>query len=139
MNSSFYVSILASDHVFYKGRAETIIFPTYDGELALLPHHADTIISIIEGDMRFRSEDGTWHEAIVGRGFAQMINNRVTVLVDTAEKPEEIDVKRAEEAKERAEEQLRQKQSMQEYYVSKASLARAMTRLRATSDTRGRV
>lgn len=52
-----------------------------------------------------------------------MINNRLTILVDTAERPEDIDRKRAEEAKARAEEQLRQKQSMQEYYMSKASLA----------------
>lgn len=133
MNSSFYMNILASDHVFYKGRAETVILPTHDGEAALLPHHEDCIISIVEGILRFRKEDGTWQDAIVGCGFAQMINNRVTILVDTAEKPEEIDIKRAKEARERAEEQLRQKQSMQEYYTSKASLTRAMLRLRATS------
>jgi F-type H+-transporting ATPase subunit epsilon len=133
MSSSFYVSILASDHVFYQGRAETVVLPTHDGECALLSHHADTIISIVEGELRFRTDAGEWHSAIVGSGFAQMINNRTTVLVDTAEKPEEIDQKRAEEAKERAEEQLRQKQSMEEYYVSKASLARAMTRLRAAN------
>ena len=58
---------------------------------------------------------------------------RVTLLVETAEHPEEIDIARAREAKERAEEQLRQKQSIQEYYHSRASLARAMTRLKATS------
>ena len=62
-----------------------------------------------------------------------MINNRVSILVDTAEHPEEIDVRRAREAKERAREQLRQKQSIQEYYMSKASLARAMSRLRYSS------
>lgn len=53
--------------------------------------------------------------------------------METAERPEEIDKVRAEEAKERAQEQLRQKQSIQEYYHSRASLARAMTRLKATS------
>ena len=90
-------------------------------------------MSIVEGELRFRDEEGHWHEAIVGRGFAQMINNRATVLVDTAERPEEIDLKRAEEARERAEEQLRQKQSMQEYYMTQASLARAMVRLRAAN------
>ena len=58
------------------------------------------------------------------------MNNRASVLVNTAERPEDIDVKRAEEARERAEEQLRQKQSIQEYYRSKASLARAMSRLK---------
>ena len=70
---------------------------------------------------------------VVGTGFAQVINNRVSILVDTAEHPEEIDVRRARDAKERAREQLRQKQSIQEYYMSKASLARAMSRLRYSS------
>ena len=69
--------------------------------------------------------------AVVGNGFAQIINNRVTVLADSIEKPENIDVKRAQEAMERAQEQLRQKQSMQEYYISKASMARAMARMKA--------
>ena len=67
---------------------------------------------------------------VTGTGFAQIINNRAMVIVDTCESPEEIDVRRAEEAKERAQEQLRQKQSIQEYYRSKASLARAMSRLK---------
>ena len=133
MNSSFYMNILASDHVFYKGRAETVILPVHDGEAALLPHHEDCIISIVEGILRFRKEDGTWQDAIVGCGFAQMINNRVKLFCLTAESPEEIDIRRAQEAKERAEEQMRQKQSIQEYYHSRASLARAMTRLKATS------
>jgi F-type H+-transporting ATPase subunit epsilon len=53
--------------------------------------------------------------------------------VDFAEKPEDIDAKRAKEAKERAEEQLRQKQSLQEFHHSQASLARAMTRLKEVS------
>lgn len=92
------------------------------------------MIAIVPGEMRIRTEDGTEHIAIVGGGFAQIINNRVTVLADSIEKPEDIDVKRAKEAKERAEEQLRQQQSMQEYYVSKASLARAMARMKAARD-----
>ena len=52
------------------------------------------------------------------------------MLVSSAERPEEIDARRAEAAKERAEEYLRQKQSVQEYYRSKAALARAMARLK---------
>ena len=58
------------------------------------------------------------------------MNNRVKMLVDTAELPEDIDLRRAQEAKERAEEQLRQKQSIVEHSHSEASLARALTRLR---------
>ena len=70
-------------------------------------------------------------------GFAEIMNNRVSVLVNTAERPEDIDVKRAEEAKERAEERLRQKQSIQEYHLSQASLARAMARLKASRNKHG--
>ena len=63
-------------------------------------------------------------------GVAQTANNRVIILVDSAERPEDIDEIRAKEAKERAEEQLRQKQSVYEYRMSKASLARAVSRLK---------
>ena len=66
-------------------------------------------------------------------GFVQIINNRVTLLVETAERPEDIDARRAREAQERAMEQMRQKQSIQEFHHSQASLARAMSRLKATS------
>ena len=107
--SGFYMRVLASDHVFYQGRVEAVTLPGDDGERTVLAHHADSIISIREGELRFRDEEGNWHEAIVGLGFAEMINNRLTILVDTAERPEDIDRKRAEEAKARAEEQLRQK------------------------------
>ena len=62
-----------------------------------------------------------------------MMNNRATILVETAERPEDIDMVRAREAKERAEEQLRQKLSEKEYHHVKSSLARAMARLSETS------
>ena len=77
-----------------------------------------------------RKPDGTWQYAVVGAGVAQTANNRVIILVDSAERPEDIDEIRAKEAKERAEEQLRQKQSVYEYRMSKASLARAVSRLK---------
>ena len=60
-------------------------------------------------------------------------NNRITVLVDTCETAEEIDVRRAEEAKERALEQLRQKQSVGEFKMTQSSLARALSRLEFSS------
>ena len=56
--------------------------------------------------------------------------DHVIILADTVEKPEEIDVKRAEEAKQRAEEKLRQKQSIMEYYHTQAALNKAMNRLK---------
>ena len=92
------------------------------------------MVAIVPGEMRIQTEDDIWYTAIVGGGFAQIMNNRVTVLADSIERPEDIDIKRAQDAKERAQEQLRQKQSQQEYYISKASLARAMARMKAAKD-----
>ena len=69
--------------------------------------------------------------AVVSQGLAEIMPDRVMILAASAEHPDEIDLKRAEAARERAEERLRQKLSMREYYNSKAALARALARLKA--------
>ena len=125
---------IASDKVFYEGRCRNLIIPAPDGEVGLLPHHENMVIAIEVGIARMEVEAGKWNEIAVGTGFAEIVNNRVTLLVDTAEKPEDIDVRRAQEQKERAEEQMRQKRSIQQYYHTQASLARAMNRLRLAQD-----
>ena len=125
---TFGLKIIASDRVFYIGRCRKLILPAPDGKMGILPDHENMVIAISVGDARMEIEEGSWVDIAVGAGFAEVVNNRVTILVDTAERPEEINVRRAEEAKERAEEQLRQKQSLQEYYRTQASLARAMNR-----------
>ena len=91
------------------------------------------LIAIVPGTVRIETESGEKIKAVVSSGFAEVINNRVKVLVLTAERPEDIDIVRAREAKEKAEEQLRQKQSIQEYHLNKMALARAMSRLSAAS------
>ena len=133
-SNSFYLKIIAANRVFYSGRCRSIIVPEYDGQKEILAHHEDMVIAVNDGEMRFQPEGSdNWEYAVVGIGFVEIVNNRVTLLVESAERPEEIDVARAHEAKERAEEQMRQKQSIHEYYHSRASLARAMARLKATS------
>ncbi|EGB91519.1 MAG: ATP synthase F1 subunit epsilon [Clostridium sp.] len=133
---TFGLKIIASDRVFYEGRCRKLILPAPDGEMGILANHENMVIAINVGDARMEVEEDSWVDVAVGAGFAEIVNNRVTVLVDTAERPEEIDVRRAEEAKERAEEQMRQKQSIQEYYRTQASLARAMNRLKVSQGKR---
>lgn len=131
--STFWLKIVASDHVFYNGPCEYLAVPAADGEMGVLPHHEAMILATQEGTLRFRTpEDSQWHQAIVGLGILQVANNRVTMIVDTAERPEDIDAVRAREALERAEEQLRQKQSLREFKMSQASMARALTRLKGS-------
>ena len=82
--------------------------------------------------MRIDTPDGKKILGVVGEGFAQIVNNRVTMLVDSAERPEDIDRVRAEQALERAKERLRQKESLKEYKQTEASLSRALMRLKVT-------
>lgn len=98
--NTFYLKIISANRVFFSGRCRSLIVPEYDGQKEILAHHEDMVIAIDEGEMRFQPE-GTdnWEYAVVGMGFVEIVNNRVTLLVETAERPEEIDVARAREAK----------------------------------------
>lgn len=132
---TFGLKIIASDKVFYEGRCRKLIIPAPDGEKGILANHENMVIAIVVGTAKVQlAGEDEWKDLAVGSGFAEIVNNRVTLLVDTAERPEDIDVRRAREQQERAEEQMRQKQSIQEYYHTQASLARAMNRLRVAQD-----
>ena len=127
--NTFSLKVIASDKVFFDGKCGIIIVPALDGEQAIMSHHEDMVIATREGEVRFKEkEEDDWTKAVVGCVYIS--HNRVIMLVDTAERPEDIDRVRAEAALERAQEQLRQKQSIQEYHVSQASMARAMLRLK---------
>ena len=131
--TTFWLKVIASDHVFYNGNCEALVVPAHDGEVGILPHREAMILAIQEGELKFRIPgEQEYHHAVVGLGIVQVANNRVTVVVDTAERPEDIDEVRAKQALERAKEQLRQKQSIREYFMSKASMARALSRLKAS-------
>lgn len=131
--TTFWLKVIASDHVFYNGNCEALVVPAHDGEVGILPHREAMILAIQEGELKFRIPgEQEYHHAVVGLGIVQVANNRVTVVVDTAERPGDIDEVRAKQALERAQEQLRQKQSIREYYMSKASMARALSRLKAS-------
>ena len=122
--------IIASDKVFFNGRCKKLTIPAPDGEKGVLAHHENMVIAVVVGIARMESTEGEVTEIAVGTGFAEIVNNRVTLLVDTAERPEDIDVRHAREQREHAQERMRQKQSIQEYYHTQASLARAMNRLK---------
>ena len=126
MADTFGLEIYASNKLAFAGRAKTLTIPAVDGEQAFLAQHENIVAAIIPGEMRFEEADGTKHILAVSSGF-------VKLFCLTAESPEEIDIRRAQEAKERAEEQMRQKQSIQEYHMNQLALSRAMARLRVTS------
>ena len=64
------------------------------GQMGILADHENMVIAIEVGEAKMQLEDGTWETLAVGTGFLEVVNNRVTMLVQTAEKPEEIDARR---------------------------------------------
>lgn len=132
MADKFKLDIIASDRHFYNGEAEMVILPGIDGKYGIMKGHEAMVTAVVTGEIGI-SADGEDKKVAVSEGFAEIKPESVVIIVDSAEWPEEIDIKRAERAKERAEEKMRQKQSQLEYYHSKAALARAINRLKITS------
>lgn len=126
----FNVTILASDHPFYKGVCYALTIPTPGGIYGIQAHHSNTIAGIVPGTLRYQTEEGKVLEAAVSGGIAKVENGEVLILVDTAERPEEIDIMRARRNADAAKEALLQKRSIQEYRSAQAALARAISRLR---------
>lgn len=129
--STFELKVIAVNRKFFAGKCRQVIVSAADGSIGIMAHHENSVIALVEGPLRIQTEDGEWIEAVTGTGHVQIAYNRVSVIVDFAEKPEEIDERRAQAALERAEEAMRQKQSIQEYHMSQANMARAMARLAA--------
>ena len=127
---AFQVHILAADHTFYEGPCESLVVPTVDGEAGILAHHCNIIAAVVPGELRCRTPEGEEYRAAVSEGLVKVEGGDVLVLVDSAERPEEIDANRARRAADRAREEMIQKRSIQEYRMAQANLARALNRLR---------
>ena len=127
--ANFNLKIYATDKVVFDGECESLVLPAADGEYAILPNHEDVLVALAMGETRFTA-GGEKSIFFTGLGFCYFNNNSAVVFVDTAERPEEIDERRAREAKERAEERLRQQQSKHDFYTSQAALSRAMSRMK---------
>ena len=127
--NSFRVHILAADHTFYDGPCESLTIPAPDGQYGIWAGHANTISAIIPGTLRLRVPEGAEQIAAVSSGVVKIEDNDVLVLVDSAERPEDIDRLRAQPAKEA----ILQKRSIREYREAHLTLARAIARLHVKS------
>lgn len=126
--NSFILNITASSGEFYQGSCESMVLPVKDGVYGIQAGHSPVLVAIHMGMLKF-TVDGETREILVGDGIAEVTPTFVLLLVDSAERPEDIDKNRAEAARIRAEERLQHKQSMHEYYQTKIALDRAMQRL----------
>ena len=115
---------------------EEVVVPGIEGYFGVLPGHAPLLSTLGIGELTYRSGRDEHYLAVAG-GFAEVRNDKVIVLADSAERPEEIDRERAARARERAERRLGgRSQEDIDYTRCAAALARALTRLQVSSRAR---
>lgn len=126
----FTLVVFAAEKPFYEGKCTSLIIPTIDGQYGIQANHSNMIAAIVPGMLKMTDSNGKEMLAAVSEGLVKVENNNVLLLVDTAERPEEIDENRAKRSAEQAKEAILQKKSIQDYYAAQAKMARAINRLR---------
>lgn len=115
--------------LFSESGVEMVSAPGAEGTLGILPNHA-ALISLLDAGELVITKGGTEDRMVVFGGFIEVLNNKVLILADSAERIDEIDVERAERSRERAAETLKNRQAITDIAAEEAALKRAAVRLR---------
>lgn len=129
----FNLSILEADKPFYIGECESLVVPTTEGQYGVQAHHRNMIAAIVAGTLKYRTPDGEEKLAAVSNGMIRIEDNDVLVLVEAAERPEDIDENRAQRAAAEAKEAILQRKTIQEYRLAQDRMVRELNRLRVKS------
>lgn len=129
--------IVTAERQVYSDEVDIVIAPGSEGQLAILPHHAALITMLQPGELTVRRGANEVNLVISG-GFLDVNDDKVIVLADTAERLEEIDVERAQQARLRAEQRLKDRQSDIDIARAESALRRSLVRLRISEKRRRR-
>lgn len=132
---NFKVAVVTPNgEVFNYPNATLTVIHTTDGELGIMANHNPLISALATSEMRIQDKANDYEERLaVNGGFAEFSSNKLTVVADAAEKAGEIDVNRAERARDRAERRLREAHNQREQQLAQAALVRAVTRIHAAT------
>lgn len=134
MADTFEIEIVTPEKLVVRDVAEEMQIPGKNRYLGILPGHAPLISELGVGEISYRVH-GYTHRLAVAWGFAEVLPHKVTILAETAERAEEIDVKRAQDAKQRAEDRLKSGNPEVDFSRAQIALDRADTRLQVAGKT----
>ena len=124
----FELKIICPDRIFYEGEASMIELTTSEGDVGIYKHHIPMTMILVPGILKITEADGV-KEAALHAGFIEVLPEKVTVLAEIAEWPDEIDVNRAKEAKTRAEGRLSGKDENINLVRAEVALKKSLVRL----------
>lgn len=124
----FDLSIVSPERVFYRGKVSMVELSTSEGDVGIYKNHIPMTLLLVPGIVTI-TEEGGQREAAIHSGFMEVLQDKVTILAEIAEWPDEIDKNRAEEAKVRAERRLQTKDPMVNLNRAEMALRKATVRL----------
>jgi len=131
------LDIVTAERLVYSDEVDVVVAPGIEGELGILPHHTPLMTTLQSGELRVRQGGEEFSLAVTG-GFLEVRPDRITVLADAAERADEIDMARAEEAKRRAEERLSHLPDKADSARAEAALRRSLVRIKVAAKRRRR-
>lgn len=133
--NKFFLEIITPEKTFYRGEVESIHIPAVGGSCTVMAGHQPMVFATEPGEIQLTVE-GKTRAAFMSEGFIEVRPDETIVFSEAVEWPEEINERRAKDAKERAEEQLRRNRSAAEYRLNRMALQRAFARLQVKHHNR---
>ena len=131
------LEIVTPERPLIREQVDEVIVPAAQGYLGVLPGHTPLLVRLDIGQLSYRKGQETFY-LLVAFGFAEILADRVTILAQTAEKAEEIDLKRAETARDRAQELLARPTMEMDFERARIAMMKALVRLQVASKARMR-
>lgn len=126
--NNFKIKIICPDRVFYEGEASLVEFTASEGDIGIYKNHIPLTTAVKPGIITITDDEGC-KKAALHAGFAEILGDSVTILAEIAEWPDEIDVNRAEKAKERAEARITAKEEGIDLLRAEYALKKALVRI----------
>lgn len=126
---ALHLKIVTPENEIFDSEVSQVNIPSTEGELGILPNHANLMATLIPGELVIKNGEKVTHMA-VGEGFFQVVNNTLTVMTDLAIHAADIDERKVEEARKRAEEAMSHKLSDEEHAATLAVLQKSVAQLK---------
>ena len=135
MAMTMHVDIVSAEQQIYSGTAEMVFAPSVNGDVGVLPRHAPLLTQMRPGEVRIKTSEGEEY-FYVSSGILEIQPHCVTILADTALRAKDIDEAAALDAKQRAEEAMKDRKSDVDYAKAQIELAQAMAQLQTIQKIR---
>jgi F-type H+-transporting ATPase subunit epsilon len=131
------LDIVTAERVVYSEEVDIVVAPGVQGQLGVLPHHTPLMTTLEPGELKVR-KGGEEYSLVISGGFLEVRPDRIIILADAAERAEEIDIARAEAAKQRAQQRLTHPTPEVDLAQAEAALRRSLARLKVAEKRRRR-